>query len=95
MPENLIAKLIMIHPSSLIKRHDLFKTMMDVIKKIGIEPTNFMFILAVRSMSVLSKATWEKKKDVLMSFSWSEDKFYLAFKRQPCSCLARLRRLGS
>ncbi|KAK9225530.1 hypothetical protein WN943_010572 [Citrus x changshan-huyou] len=93
VPEHLIAKLIMINPSSLIKRRDLFKTMMDVIKKIGIEPTNFMFILAVRSMSVLSKANWEKKKDVLMSFSWSEDEFYLAFKRQPMLMLSSTKKI--
>lgn len=93
VPEHLIAKLIMINPSSLIKRRDLFKTMMDVIKKIGIEPTNFMFILAVRSMSVLSKATWEKKKDALMSFSWSEDEFYLAFKRQPMLMLSSTKKI--
>lgn len=93
VPEHLIAKLIMINPSSLIKRHDLFKSMMDVIKEIGIKPTSYMFILAVRSMSVLSKANWEKKKDALMSFSWSEDEFHLAFKRQPMLMLGSTKKI--
>ncbi|GLT54713.1 hypothetical protein SLA2020_278910 [Shorea laevis] len=49
----------------------------------GFEPMRQSFILAVRCMSIISKVRWEKKKEVLTSFGWSEDEFLSAFRVQP------------
>uniref|UniRef100_A0A5B7CDJ9 Mitochondrial transcription termination factor family protein n=1 Tax=Davidia involucrata TaxID=16924 RepID=A0A5B7CDJ9_DAVIN len=83
VPESHIGKLIMLQPRSLMLRIDLFEEVCKVLKEMGFDPTSRSYILAVRSMSVNSKLNWEKKKEVLMSFGWSESEFNLAFKVQP------------
>ncbi|KAJ4729430.1 Transcription termination factor like [Melia azedarach] len=93
VPEPLIARLIMLQPQSLILRADLFDNVVDVVKEMGFQPTSGSFILAIRSMSVMSKATWESKKEILISFGWSEDEFVLAFKRQPILMLSSAKKI--
>lgn len=93
VPEPHIARLIMLQPPSLVLRADLFKNVVDVIKEMGFEPSSKSFILAVRSMAMLSKATWQSKKEILISFGWSEDEFRLAFKRQPMFMMASAKKI--
>ncbi|KAJ4729429.1 Transcription termination factor like [Melia azedarach] len=88
VPELHIAKLIMLQPSSLILSAAMFKNVVDVIKEMGFEPTSRLFLLAVRSMSVISKSAWLNKKNILMSFGWSESEFNLAFRKQPMMMLS-------
>ena len=83
VPEKHVANLLMMHPRSLKLRPDLFKEVVCAIKEMGFDPMRSSFVLAVRSMSVISKVTWEKKKEVLRSFGWSENDFLLAFRLQP------------
>ena len=83
VPEKHVANLLMMHPRSLKLRADLFKEVVCAIKEMGFDPMRSSFVLAVRSMSVISKVTWEKKKEVLRSFGWSENDFLTAFRVQP------------
>lgn len=81
--KSLVGRLIMLKPQSLMWRADLFSEMINEIKGMGFEPKTKKFVLAVRSMATVSKATWERKKELLMSFGWSENVFSTAFKVQP------------
>lgn len=83
VPEEHVAKLIIMRPRSLRLRTDLFEEVVCAIKEMGFEPMRQSFILAVRCMSIISKVRWEKKKEVLTSFGWSEDEFLSAFRVQP------------
>lgn len=83
VPEKHVAGLLMMQPKSLMLRIDLFKEIVCAIKEMGFDPTRRSFILAVRSMSLISKVNWEKKKEVLRSFGWSENDFLTAFRVQP------------
>ena len=83
VPEKHVAGLLMMQPKSLLLRIDLFKEVVCAIKEMGFDPMRHSFILAVRSMSVISKVNWEKKKEVLRSFGWSENDFLTAFRVQP------------
>ncbi|KAK7852763.1 hypothetical protein CFP56_037982 [Quercus suber] len=83
VPEKHVAGLLMMQPKSLMLRIDLFKEVVCAIKAMGFDPTRGSFILAVRSMSLISKVNWEKKKEVLRSFGWSENDFLTAFRVQP------------
>ncbi|KAF5479786.1 hypothetical protein F2P56_000578 [Juglans regia] len=49
----------------------------------GFVPTTTSFILAVASMSTLSKVNWEKKMEVFRRSRWSENDFSSTFKVQP------------
>ncbi|KAK1569171.1 hypothetical protein Q3G72_033387 [Acer saccharum] len=94
VPEPHIMRLIFLAPRSIFLRIDLFEKMVDAIKKMGFEPTSKSFLLAITSMTKLSKSTWEKKKEILMNFGLSEDEFYLAFKRQPMFVLTSVKKMG-
>ncbi|KAL5797159.1 hypothetical protein ACOSQ2_001979 [Xanthoceras sorbifolium] len=94
VPEPLIVKLFLLQAQTLLSRIDLFENVVDEIKKMGFEPTSTSFILAVRSMLVLSKSAWEKKKEILMNFGWSEDELFLAFKRQPMLMVCSEKKIG-
>lgn len=93
VPEPHIARLIMLQPPSLVMRADLFKNVVDVIKEMGFDPSTKSFILAVRSMAMSSKETWQSKKEILISFGWSEDDFCLVFKRQPLFMMASAKKI--
>ena len=83
VPEKHVAGLLMMQPKSLLLRIDLFKEVVCAIKEMGFDPKRRSFILGVRSMSLISKVNWEKKKEVLRSFGWSENDFLTAFRVQP------------
>ncbi|XP_050270838.1 uncharacterized protein LOC126714648 [Quercus robur] len=83
VPEKHVAGLLMMQPKSLMLRIDLFKEVVCAIKDMGFDPMRRSFILGVRSMSLISKVNWEKKKEVLRSFGWSENDFLTAFRVQP------------
>ncbi|KAB1211774.1 hypothetical protein CJ030_MR6G025617 [Morella rubra] len=83
VPEQHVAKLIMMQPRSLLLKTDLFKEVVCEIKEMGFEPMSRSFILAVKCMSIISKVKWEKKKEILKSFGWSENEFLSAFRVQP------------
>lgn len=93
VPEPHIVRLIMLKPQSLVLRPDMFENVVHAIKEMGFEPTSRSFIMGVRSMSILGKATWESKKETLMSYGWSESDFLLAFKRQPIVMLVSLKKI--
>ncbi|KAG2714815.1 hypothetical protein I3760_03G045900 [Carya illinoinensis] len=58
-----VAKLVIMRPKSVVSRTDLFKEVVSAIKEMGFVPTTTSFILAVASMSTLSKVNWEKKME--------------------------------
>ncbi|XP_071725259.1 transcription termination factor MTERF15, mitochondrial-like [Rutidosis leptorrhynchoides] len=77
-----IGKVIMLEPRLLYSPVDEFVKVADKIIRMGFEPSNMSFLMAVRSMTCLGKGKWEKKKDLLISFGWSEKEFGLAFRKQ-------------
>lgn len=66
-----VAKLVIMRPKSVVSRTDLFKEVVSAIKEMGFVPTTTSFILAVASMSTLSKVNWEKKMEVFRRSGWS------------------------
>ncbi|KAK7816556.1 transcription termination factor mterf5 [Quercus suber] len=55
----------------------------DEVMKLGFDPNNPLFVLAIRSMAVMSKSLWEQKVEAFKSFGLSKDEIYAAFKKQP------------
>lgn len=82
IPDEHIGKLIMLEPGSLTSPVDEFVKVANKIIRMGFEPSNVSFIMAVRSMTSLGKGKWEKKKDLLMNLGWSKEEFDLAFRKQ-------------
>ncbi|KAK9995480.1 hypothetical protein SO802_020166 [Lithocarpus litseifolius] len=70
----------------------------DEVMKLGFDPNNLVFVLAIRSMAVMSKSLWEQKVEAFKSFGLSEDEIYAAFKKQPMCMIAsenKIRKLMS
>ncbi|XP_059669997.1 transcription termination factor MTERF6, chloroplastic/mitochondrial-like [Cornus florida] len=88
VPESHIGKLIMLQPGTLGARLDVFKEVTDAVTEMGFDPKTRSYLVAVSSMSAISKLNWEKKKEAYMSFGWSESEFNSAFKLQPMCVLS-------
>ncbi|CAK9167515.1 unnamed protein product [Ilex paraguariensis] len=87
VPQSKVAKLIMIQPRSLLVRPNRFSEVVSEVKGLGFDPTNLLFVLAVRSMAVMSKSLWEHKLGVYCSCGLSQDEIISAFKLQPLCML--------
>lgn len=61
VPESLILKLLLIQPKSLLLRTHRFNEIMVEVKKLRLDPKSLLFVLAIRSMGIMSKALWEKR----------------------------------
>ncbi|GKV41359.1 hypothetical protein SLEP1_g48900 [Rubroshorea leprosula] len=53
------------------------------VKAMGFDPAKKTFILAIRSKAFVSREIWEKRKELLMSYGWSEKQFQLAVVMRP------------
>ncbi|GLU02219.1 hypothetical protein SLE2022_194790 [Rubroshorea leprosula] len=83
VPEGHIRRLMMCYPRSLMFRVDLFEEAVNEVKAMGFDPARKSFVWAVRTKTCMSKANWEKKKELLLSYGWSEGEFQSAFVLQP------------
>ncbi|XP_018830512.2 uncharacterized protein LOC108998409 [Juglans regia] len=83
VPNSLAVKIFLLEPRSLLMRTYRFSEIVNEVMKLGFDPNNLLFVLAIRSMAVVSKALWEKKVEAFRSFGLSKDEIDLAFKLQP------------
>ena len=61
VPMSLILKMFVFQPKSMLMRTYQFSEAVDEVMKLGFDPNNLLFVLAVRSMAVMSKSLWEQK----------------------------------
>jgi mTERF domain-containing protein len=64
-------------------RTNRFSEIVSDVMKLGFDPNNLLFVLAIRVMAVMSKTLWEQKVEAYKSFGLSKDEIYSAFKRLP------------
>ncbi|GKU94241.1 hypothetical protein SLEP1_g7767 [Rubroshorea leprosula] len=79
MPEGHIQTLLVWHPRAFACKLDFFEEMVHEVKAMGLEPTKKSFIYALHPKTAMSKETWEKKEELLMSYGWLEEQFQYAF----------------
>ncbi|KAI0531403.1 hypothetical protein KFK09_000957 [Dendrobium nobile] len=83
VPENRIVKLATLYPRSLLKDPAQFNKTVDLLKQMGFDVSKNVFILGVKVLSVLCKATWDRKFQLYLSLGWSDDDILTAFKKHP------------
>ncbi|XP_077248871.1 uncharacterized protein LOC143888366 [Tasmannia lanceolata] len=83
VPKSRILTLIMTHPRILGLKSDRFSEVVMTVKEMGFDPSGSLFVVAVITMSKMSKPFWERKFDVFRSFGWTDDEILSAFKKQP------------
>ncbi|MED6159972.1 hypothetical protein PIB30_047132 [Stylosanthes scabra] len=60
----------------------------DEVKKLGIDPSQVKFAIALQAKKTVKKALWDAKVDVLKSWGWSEETLSEAFRRSPLYMLS-------
>lgn len=83
VPRAMVLKIFLIEPKSLLLRSHRFSEVVSEVMKLGFDPNNILFVLAIRSMAVMSKTLWEQKLEAYRSFGLTKDEIYSAFRRQP------------
>ncbi|KAG9458498.1 hypothetical protein H6P81_003006 [Aristolochia fimbriata] len=93
VPEHRVAKLVTAYPRVLTVNTSRFAEAVKIVSEMGFNPELAVFVLAVRTMLVVSKSKWEAKMKTFKSFGLSEDEIFAAFKRQPMFLVASERKL--
>ncbi|KAG2674486.1 hypothetical protein I3760_13G138500 [Carya illinoinensis] len=83
VPQSLVLKVFFIRPSSLLICGNRFREIVSEVMKLGFDPNDLSFVLAIRSMAQNSKTLWEQKVEAFRSFGLLDDEICAAFKRQP------------
>ncbi|KAM6570254.1 hypothetical protein CsatB_018239 [Cannabis sativa] len=83
VPENIIMNMFLAHPRTFLLRPQQITEILAEVEKLGFNPNTSLFVLAIRSMAVMSKTLWEQKVEAYKSFGLTEDQVYTAFKLQP------------
>ncbi|PON72178.1 Mitochodrial transcription termination factor [Trema orientale] len=83
VPERIILRWFLLHPKTLLLRPQRITEILAEVVKLGFNPNTSLFVLAFRSMAVMSKTLWEQKVEAYKSFGLSKDQVYSAFKSQP------------
>ncbi|KAK9113485.1 hypothetical protein Syun_020282 [Stephania yunnanensis] len=87
VPELIIARLLVIQATALMLNVNRFEGSVVAAEKLGFKPTSVGFVLAVRTMVVVSELSWDRKMRTFKSTGWSEDEIFAAFKLQPMMML--------
>ncbi|XP_059627288.1 uncharacterized protein LOC132270100 [Cornus florida] len=71
------------HSTSLDLNPDRFNEVVEDVKKLGFNPSQAHFVIAIKALTSMSKATWKRKMEVYEKWGWSEEETILAFTRRP------------
>ncbi|KAJ4838478.1 hypothetical protein Tsubulata_021073, partial [Turnera subulata] len=85
VPWPLVLKMFLIQPKVLLQQTSRLSEIIAELKLMGFSPSkyNVLFLLAMRTLTVRTKALWQKKLEAYRSFGMSKDEVYLAFRMQP------------
>ncbi|RVX22206.1 hypothetical protein CK203_001515 [Vitis vinifera] len=83
VPKSNIAGLLMNRPMAFMVRPNLFRENLEEVKKMGFNPSQMKFVIAIHAMRAMGKSTWERKIDAYKRWGWSEEEIRLAFIKLP------------
>ncbi|KAL3626121.1 hypothetical protein CASFOL_029670 [Castilleja foliolosa] len=62
---------------------DKFREVVMEVERLGFNPSDFKFVIALHALRSLTKTSWENKMGVYMKWGWSADDCIAAFNKQP------------
>ncbi|XP_042948599.1 uncharacterized protein LOC122281294 [Carya illinoinensis] len=83
VPRSLVLKMFFIKPKSMLLSNNHFSEIVHEVTRLGFDPNNLPFVLAISSMAQNGETLWEQKVKAFKSFGLSKDEIYSAFKLQP------------
>ncbi|KAG6686269.1 hypothetical protein I3842_11G009300 [Carya illinoinensis] len=72
-----------IKPKLMLLSNNHLSEIVHEVSRLGFDPNNLPFVLAISSMAQNGKTLWEQKVEAFKSFGLSKDEIYSAFKLQP------------
>lgn len=93
VPESRISFFVRTQPSSLVRRTDHFKEIIEKIMEMGFDPSKNNFLTAIHVFTGFNKSTWEQKSEVYRKWGWSEDEILSVFKRLPACMTASVSKI--
>ncbi|XVE68711.1 hypothetical protein DITRI_Ditri09bG0091100 [Diplodiscus trichospermus] len=83
VPEsNIMAKLV-VQPRIFARNHDKFRRIVEEVKKLGLNPSKQLFLIALLALTQISKSTWERKSNVFRQWGWTDKDIFSAFEKYP------------
>ncbi|KAL6344047.1 hypothetical protein AAG906_027820 [Vitis piasezkii] len=83
VPKSNIAGLLMNQPMAFMVRPNLFRENLEEVKKMGFNPSQMKFVIAIQAIRAGGKSSWERKIDIYKRWGWSEEEILLAFTKSP------------
>ncbi|KAL5708812.1 hypothetical protein ACHQM5_019569 [Ranunculus cassubicifolius] len=83
VPDSNTAKLLISQPRALMAGVSRFSEIVKEVKEMEFDPLRYMFLLAIRVLSAMSKSSLEAKFGVYKSWGLSEDQVQCAFRNFP------------
>ncbi|KAJ4727619.1 Transcription termination factor like [Melia azedarach] len=83
VPKSGIASLVISNPGVLCENSEKFDESVKRVVDMGFNPSTGAFIHALVAVSTTTDLTWEQKVAVYRSWGWSENLFWLAFRKYP------------
>ena len=90
IPESTISSFLTRHTNVLLLRQDKFKEIAEDVVKWGFHPSKpHNFLVAMLTVSAMSKLTWERKIEIYSNWGLSKDDCLSMFKKHPiCMCFS-------
>ncbi|PKA48055.1 hypothetical protein AXF42_Ash015818 [Apostasia shenzhenica] len=83
VPEQRIIMLATLFPRQISRNPNHFNQAVELLKKMGFDPSKVAFIMGINVLSGLLKATWDRKWEVYRRLRWSEEEISSAFRKHP------------
>ncbi|KAJ4824667.1 hypothetical protein Tsubulata_043670 [Turnera subulata] len=84
VPHSCVGTLIFVQPTAITRSPGRFASIVSTVKSIGVgPPSSPKFIHGVAALSRLSESSWNKRIELCMSFGWSGEEIWSAFRRFP------------
>ncbi|XP_042494985.1 transcription termination factor MTERF6, chloroplastic/mitochondrial-like [Macadamia integrifolia] len=83
VPDTNIVSLLTYFPGTTTHKHDRFKQLAEEIKQMGIEPSKYLFVIALYVLTSVNISTRKQKFEAYRKWGFSESEMLMAFRRYP------------
>ncbi|MBA0863144.1 hypothetical protein Goshw_017304 [Gossypium schwendimanii] len=83
VPESVLMNKLLVHPRIFAVNPENFRRATEEVKKLGFNPLQQLFLVALQALIQISKSTWERKFNVFKQWGWSDEDIVSAFEKYP------------
>ncbi|XWS14043.1 hypothetical protein CRYUN_Cryun36dG0089900 [Craigia yunnanensis] len=95
VPESYAASICINQSLIFTAKHDKFKAVVEEVKKMGFDPSQYAFLEAILTFIIRGKSTWESKFSLYKEWGWSDEEIWSAFRKIPRVMLISQRNINA